>query len=256
MNEYKYFQVECTDGVCTITLDREPLNVLHNPMMAEFNAILEVACNDSDLAAIVLDANHKAFSAGVDVSDHTDDKVEEMIMLFHGIFRKLVSTDALTIAVVKGAALGGGCEVACFCDIVLASEKAKFGQPEVQVGVFPPIAACVFPQQIGMKKAIELITLGDIFTAQEALTFGLVNHVFPIDEFDTQVDAFLSKIKNLSIPVIRLTKKATTRNSRGALLKQIEEAENIYLKELMKVKDAHEGIAAFLNKRAPIWSNQ
>ncbi|MEK7328441.1 MAG: enoyl-CoA hydratase/isomerase family protein, partial [Chloroflexota bacterium] len=202
MSQYEYFNVEVQDGVATVTMNRPPLNVLHNPMMDEFNRLLETTLADKNLAALVLRATGKAFSAGVDVSDHSADKVGDMIRLFHGIFRKLASTDVLTIAAVEGAALGGGCELACFCDIVLASERAKFGQPEVQVGVFPPVAACVFPPQVGIKKAIELNALGATIDGKEAHRIGLANQVFPVEEFDKRVGEYLAGIKKLSRPVV------------------------------------------------------
>src|SRR3990172_6415070 len=182
MSRYEFFNLEVQDGVATVSMNRPPLNVLHNPMMDEFNRLLETTLSDKNLAALVLRATGKAFSAGVDVSDHSADKVADMIRLFHGIFRELAATDALTIAAVQGAALGGGCELACFCDIVLASERAKFGQPEVQVGVFPPVAAVLFPVQIGIKKAIELTALGTTIDAAEAHRIGLVNQIYPAGE--------------------------------------------------------------------------
>jgi cyclohexa-1,5-dienecarbonyl-CoA hydratase len=224
-------------------------------MMDEFNRLLETTLADKNLAALVLRATGKAFSAGVDVSDHSADKVGDMIRLFHGIFRKLESTDVLTIAAVQSAALGGGCELACFCDIVLASERAKFGQPEVQVGVFPPVAACVLPPQIGIKKAIELNALGATIDAKEAHRIGLVNQVFPVEEFDKRVGEFLEGIKKLSRPVVRLAKRATSFAVREQMLKQLDATEAMYLDELMKLHDAHEGIAAFMEKRAPIWKH-
>ena len=255
MSQYEYFNVEVQDGVATVTMNRPPLNVLHNPMMDEFNRLLETTLADKNLAALVLRATGKAFSAGVDVSDHSADKVGDMIRLFHGIFRKLASTDVLTIAAVEGAALGGGCELACFCDIVLASERAKFGQPEVQVGVFPPVAACVFPPQIGIKKAIELNALGATIDGKEAHRIGLVNQVFPVEEFDNKVSEYLAGIKRFSRPVVRLAKRATSLVVREQILKQLDETEAIYLDELMKLQDAHEGIAAFMEKRPPIWKH-
>src|SRR3989304_2426962 len=117
MKTYEFFDVQVEDGVATVTMNRPPLNVLHNPMMDEFNRVLETTLADKNLAALVLRATGKAFSAGADVSAHSADKVADMIRLFHGVFRKLAATDAPTIAVVHGAALGGGCELACFCDI-------------------------------------------------------------------------------------------------------------------------------------------
>jgi cyclohexa-1,5-dienecarbonyl-CoA hydratase len=255
MTGEKHVQIGLSDGLATITLDRPPLNVLNIAMMAELNGALEPLLADTNLAAIVIQAKGKAFSAGVDVSDHTADKVGEMIRQFHGIFRKLAATDALTIAVVQGAALGGGCELATFCDIVLASDRAKFGQPEVQVGVLPPVAACAFPVQIGLKKAVELTAVGATIKADEAQRIGLVNQVYPADEFDAAVEAYLSQIRKLSRPVVRLAKRATLLVAREQMLTHLDRVERLYLDDLMKLSDAQEGLAAFLEKREPRWKH-
>jgi cyclohexa-1,5-dienecarbonyl-CoA hydratase len=159
----------------------------------------------------------------------------------------------LTIAAVNGAALGGGCELATFCDIVLASDRAKLGQPEVQVGVLPPVAACILPLQVGIKKAVELNAIGSTIKADEAHRIGLVNQVFPADEFDAQVEAYLAQISKLSRPVVRMCKRTTSLVAREQILLHLDRVEKLYLDELMKLSDAHEGIAAFLEKRAPQW---
>ncbi len=250
----EFLKVNVADGIATIRLNRPPVNVLHIPMMAELNAALETVLA-GDLAAVVIRAEGKAFCAGVDVAEHTAEKVDEMIGLFHGIFRKLASTDALTIAAVQGAALGGGCEIACFCDIVLASDRAKFGQPEVQVGVFAPIAACLFPVHVGMKKAIELNSLGATIKADESHRLGLVNHVYPADEFDASVETFLDGIRKLSRPVVRLAKRATVMVERERMMAHLDQVEKLYLDDLMKLSDAQEGIAAFMGKRVPAWKH-
>ncbi len=255
MNDYQHFNLDITGGVATVTMDLPPLNVMDNPMMAEFNTLLDGLVSDDSLAAIVIAAEGKAFSAGVDVSDHTEDKVGDMIERFHGIFRRLAATDAITIAAVQGAALGGGCELACFCDVVLASDRAKFGQPEVHVGVFPPVAAAVLPWRVGIGKAIELVSLGATISATEAHRIGLVNQLFPADEFHEKVAAYIDSIRGLSRPVVRMAKQATMVGMRAETLKRLEEAEKIYLDELMQLHDAHEGIAAFMEKRSPEWSH-
>lgn len=252
---YEFHAVSVADGIATITLRRPPLNVLNNAMMAETNAILESLLPRSDYAALVFRATGKAFCAGVDVADHAADRVADMVRLFHGIFRKLGATDALTIAAVQGAALGGGCELACFCDVVLASDKARFGQPEVQVGVFPPVAACILPAQVGLKKAVELTVLGATIEAPEAHRIGLVSQVYPADGFETGVETYLGAIRKLSRPVVRLAKRAVVESARAAWLNELERTERLYLDELMPLADAHEGIAAFLEKRAPAWKH-
>jgi cyclohexa-1,5-dienecarbonyl-CoA hydratase len=253
MSTYEFLRLKEADGIALVTLNRPPLNVLHIPMMAELNTVLERVLGDTDAAAVVLRAEGKAFCAGVDVADHTAEKVSGMIRQFHGIFRKLAATDALTIAAVGRAALGGGCELATFCDIVLASDRAKFGQPEVQVGVLPPVAACVLPPQIGIRKAIELNALGATIDAAEARRLGLVSQVFPADEFDERVAGYLDGIRKLSRPVVRLAKRATAMLYREQVLSHLEQVEKLYLEDLMKLSDAQEGIAAFLEKREPVW---
>ena len=254
MAEFQFISVQTTDGIGVVTLNRPPVNVLHNPMMAELNAALE-SLGRADVAAIVLRAEGKAFSAGVDVADHEGDKAADMIRLFHGIFRTLAATDALTVALVQGAALGGGCELACFCDIILASDKAKFGQPEVQVGVFPPVAACVFPLRIGLAKAVELTAVGETIPAAEAHRIGLISHVYSVEEFAARAEAYLAGIRKLSRPVVRAAKRAVWLTAREPMLRHLERAERLYLDELMHLSDAHEGLTAFLAKRAPVWKH-
>jgi cyclohexa-1,5-dienecarbonyl-CoA hydratase len=253
--KYEFLELSVADGIATVTLNRPPLNVMHIPMMVELNALLETLLGEANLAAVVLKASGKAFCVGVDVADHSAEKVGEMIRQFHGIFRKLAATDALTIAAVNGAALGGGCELATFCDIVLASERAKFGQPEVQVGVLPPVAACVFPLQVGIKKAIELNAIGATIKADEAQRIGLVNQVYPVEGFDASVNEYLAQIRKLSRPVVRMAKRATALFSRRQILAHLEQVEHLYVNGLMKLSDPHEGIAAFLEKRTPNWKH-
>jgi cyclohexa-1,5-dienecarbonyl-CoA hydratase len=255
MSDYEFFETSVSEGVATITLNRPPVNVLNIAMMAEFNALLETVLSRRDYAALAIRAKGKAFSAGVDVADHTADRVEEMIRQFHGIFRKLALTDALTVAVVQGAALGGGCELATFCDVVLASDRAKFGQPEVQVGVFPPVAACVLPHRVGLAKAVELVATGATVGATEAHAMGLVNHLYPAQEFDARVEEYLQAVGGLSRPVVRMAKRATVLADREQILSHLDRAEKLYLDELLKLSDAQEGIAAFVEKRAAVWKH-
>jgi len=256
MGDYEFFKVERDEGIVRIVMNRPPLNVMHNPMMETFNTILADVIEGGDLAAIVISAEGKAFSAGVDVADHTVEKVGDMIRLFHGIFRKLASTDALTIAAVDGMALGGACELACFCDIVLASDRAKFGQPEVQVGVLPPVAACVLPLQVGLKKAVELNALGATIDAAEAHRIGMVNQVYPAERFEEEVAAYLGQIRKLSRPVVRMAKRATVLMARDQIMAHLDRTESFYLDELMKLADAEEGISAFMARREPEWKHR
>jgi cyclohexa-1,5-dienecarbonyl-CoA hydratase len=243
------------EGVARLTLNRPPLNVLNIAMMREINAALEGLGAAPSVKVLVLEAveGSKAFSAGVDVADHTADKVEEMIEVFHRIFRQLDELEVPTVAVVGGAALGGGCELALFCDMVIASEKASFGQPEIQVGVFPPIAAVALPHIIGPKKALEMVLIGDRIRAAEAERLGLVNKVVPPEELRAAADEFVDKLTKLSGAVLRLTKRAVRLGSVGPFAEGLAAVEELYLGPLMATEDAHEGLAAFMEKRAPVW---
>ena len=241
-----------------LTLNKPPLNVLDIAMMREINAALEGLDDDPSIKVLVFQAaeGSKAFSAGVDIADHTADKVDEMIGVFHRIFRLLDGLEVPTVAVVGGAALGGGCELALFCDMVIASEKASFGQPEIQVGVFPPIAAVALPDIIGPKKALEVMLIGDRIRAAEAERLGLVNKVVPPEELRAAADEFMGKLAKLSGAVLRLTKRAVRIGSAGRFAEGLAAVEELYLGPLMSTEDAHEGLVAFMGKRAPVWKER
>ena len=124
------------------------------------------------------------------------------------------------------------------------------------MGVFPPVAACVLPLQIGIKKAVELNAIGATINAAEAHRIGLVNEVYPSESFETSVDAYLDGIRRLSRPVVRLAKRSTCLLSRAQILEHLERTEELYLGELVQLADAHEGIAAFIEKRTPAWKHE
>jgi cyclohexa-1,5-dienecarbonyl-CoA hydratase len=253
---YKYIQTEFKEGVAYLTLNRAPLNILNIEMMGEINSYFESLKNEPSLKLLVIQAVGKAFSAGVDVGEHMGDLAPKMIETFHRMFRLMDALKVPSIAIVNGSALGGGCELALYCDMVMATEKSKFGQPEIQVGVFPPIAALIFPRMIGRKKAMELILSGETISAQEALNLGLINKVVPEASLGEEVNGWIEKFKKLSGIVLKLAKEATLSGLNDDLDKGLRAIEEIYLNRLMKTHDAMEGLQAFLDKRKPTWKNQ
>lgn len=255
-DEYSNIIFEKDEHIATITLNRPPLNVLNIEMMRELNTVLEDLKEDPKLKVVIFKAQGKAFSAGVDIGDHTEDKAEEMIHVFHQIFFNMTHIKAPFVALVNGAALGGGCELATFCDLVLASEKSKFGQPEIKVGVFPPIAAVTFPRFVGQKKALELLLTGDTVKAQEAKDMGLINAVLPVETFQEEADKFVEKLSGLSAVVLQLTKQGIYESFGEEYHQGVATVENIYLNKLMKTYDANEGLKAFMEKRQPEWKNE
>jgi len=253
---YQFIKTEFTDGLGKIILNRPKLNILNIAMMEEINDALRSFSENRDLKVLLFAAEGKCFSAGVDVGEHMDDLAPKMIEVFHGMFRLMDKLGAVTVASVFSSCLGGGCELAVFCDLVIAADNAKLGQPEIQVGVFPPIAAQIMPRIMGRKAAMELILSGKIITAQEALQLGLVNKVVPKEDLASETEQFVKPYLKLSAEVLRLTKKAIMKGLMDDLEPSLKVIEDIYLGELMKTEDANEGLKAFLEKRKPIWKNQ
>ena len=254
---YENIRLSIDDRVARITLVRPPLNVLNIAMMREMGAALGELSREP-LVAIVFEAekDSRAFSAGVSVEEHTQDTVYQMLDSFHAVFRLLEQLARPTIAVVDGPALGGGCELVSGCDIVIASNRAKFGQPEVKLGVFPPVAAILLPMVIGEKRARELILTGEIIDAVEAGRLGLCNHVVPVAHLEQKVTEVLSRLRELSGAALEFTRRALDIGRGRTIDKALKELENIYLHELMRSSDANEGIKAFTEKRRPIWRDR
>jgi cyclohexa-1,5-dienecarbonyl-CoA hydratase len=245
------------DGaVARLTLVRPPLNVLTIPMMEDLNAALDEAADRPTIKAVLLEAEGKAFSAGVDVEDHMGDRVKPMLEAFHGIFRRLHALDCPTVAAVQGAALGGGAELATFCDLVVASESATIGQPEIRVGVFPPIAALHYPVRVGQPRALQLLLSGQVIGAAEALRIGLVDRVAQPDKLAETVEAELARFTAQSATVLRLTKRAVREAAGTSFELVLSRLEDLYRHELMATADAHEGLKAFAEKRAPVWRDR
>ena len=253
---YDHIETEFTGGLGVITLNRPPVNILNIDMMEEINGVLDSWRNKKDLKILLFNAKGKCFSAGVDVGEHMGDLAPKMIKAFHGMFRRLEKIEIPTMASVYGSCLGGGCELAIFCDLVVASESSKFGQPEIQVGVFPPIAAQIMPRIMGRKAAMDLILSGRIISAQEAGEMGLVNRVVKEEELDTAADEFVKPYLKLSAEVLRKTKRAINAGLMDDFEPSLKIIEDIYLEELMKTSDAQEGLNAFLEKRKPEWKNE
>jgi cyclohexa-1,5-dienecarbonyl-CoA hydratase len=236
-----------------IVLARPPLNVLDIAMLLELDEAAERVGADDSAAVLVITGEGKAFCAGVDVADHTPERTPAMIEALHGALVRIRELEVPVVAAVNGAALGGGLEVALACDIVVAREGAKLGQPEIQLGVFPPFAAAVMPGLVGRGRTLDLCLTGRTVVASEAKELGLVQHVFPRESFEADLAAYVARFEALSPPVLRLAKRAASSGTERGAAEALREAERLYLEELMKLEDAREGIAAFLEKRPPVW---
>lgn len=237
-----------------ITLDDPPLHILDIEMLEELRDAIQRVANDRHV--LIIDASgEKAFSAGASVPDHLGTRVATMLARFHECFRLLARLDVVTVALVKGVALGGGSELALACDFILANERARFGQPEIHLGVFPPVAAYQLSRQLAPRKGLELLLTGDPIDAATAERLGLVNAVFPVAEFDAQAEAWLQRLYRHSGSSLRMTRKAFRLAQAAEFEERLARVETFYLEELMKTGDANEGLNAFMEKRKPEWKN-
>jgi cyclohexa-1,5-dienecarbonyl-CoA hydratase len=252
MSESSHVRVQVDRRVATILLDRPPLNVMNIAMMREIHQAIVNLAGRCDIL-IFRGSGEKGFSAGADIADHTPERVADMLEAFHAIFRELWRSPMISIAAVRGRCLGGGCELATFCDFVVAAESATFGQPEIKLGCFPPVAMITFPRLIGMRAALDLILSGRTISAAEALRMGLIGRIAADSEFDPAVGALVEELRALSPTVLGLTRRKLWSSDGFDFEGSIQSMEDLYLRGLMKTHDANEGIRAFIEKRAPSW---
>ncbi|MBI4055391.1 MAG: enoyl-CoA hydratase/isomerase family protein [Elusimicrobia bacterium] len=251
---YQTIQTDKDKDSFRLILNRPPLNILNIAALEEMRSALAEALEGSH-RFLLLKASGKAFSAGVDVADHLPDKVGQMMASFHESFYLLNSFPGLVISCVQGPALGGGCELAIAADIVLVSSEAKFGQPEIRLGVFPPVATILLPRLCPPRIALELILSGETVTAAEALRLGIVNKVFEGGRFQEGVEEYLGKYREMSLSSIKIAKRALRKIHPEDFKDKLRAAEEIYLNTLMRTDDAKEGSLAFLQKRKPVWNH-
>lgn len=242
-------------GIATLTMNRPPLNVMNIEMMEEFNTALLELKDHPELNVVVIRGDGPAFCGGVDVADHTRERVARMLTMFHRIFESMRLLNVIAVAAVDGAAHGGGFELALGCNLILASEDARFALTQIDMGAFPPLACVVLPRAGPRRKAMEWILTGDEISAGELERFGLVNRVFPAKGFDASVAAFAEALNRKSGPVLQLARRAQIESYYSTYEEALYKVENLYLRDLLTLADSHEGIQAHLENRDPEWRN-
>jgi cyclohexa-1,5-dienecarbonyl-CoA hydratase len=254
--DFRYLRPSTEGPLARLTLYHPEHNLLNEPMLRELASGIEWAGDDDEIKLIVIDSACKTFSGGIDVGEYTTQRVFQMTDAFHRVFLAMVDVGKPVMAVVDGPAIGGGSELAAFCDIVVATPRARFAQPEITLGVFPPLAATIFPQIVGPRLAMELVLTGEPITAERARDLGLISRLVPEDHLEKTVNAMIAQITAQSGAVLRMAKKAIIGGVGLSLQEGLRVSMDIFLNELYKLEDSQEGVRALVEKRKPQWKNR
>ena len=250
-------EFDYNDTVARIILDGGKGNVLDNAMMHELLEVFDDLKSTASIKLITFEGAGKHFSFGASVEEHTKEHASNMLKTFHNLFYRIIDMGIPTMAKIWGQCLGGGMELALVCNVLYADKSARLGQPEIVLGVFPPPASIILPLKIGSAKAEELLITGRSITAEEGLEMGLINKVF--DNKESLNIAHNEWIKKYIVPKsassLRYAVKAARTNFNARVGAELPKVEDIYLSQLMITEDANEGIAAFIEKRKPVWKN-
>jgi cyclohexa-1,5-dienecarbonyl-CoA hydratase len=241
-------------GIARVVLDAPPLNILTQALLADLRAVLIERAADPTLRVLVLSARGKHFSAGASVEEHLPGVVETMIPEFMQTILALESFPAPVVVAVHGRCLGGAMELALAGDIVIAAEGALFGTPEIRLGVLPPAACVQLPRLVPAGLAAELIFTGRSIDAEAARAGGLVSRVVSTDALDGEVTRLAESIAANSAAALRSAKKALKAGA-GRTDERMAAVSRVYLDELMRTRDATEGLRSFTEKRQPEWSH-
>jgi cyclohexa-1,5-dienecarbonyl-CoA hydratase len=254
--DYEFVKVRLDGGVAHMTLNRPEHNLLNEAMLRELAEGIEYIGSREDIKIILLDSACKVFCGGIEIGEYTSQRVFQMLDAFHAAFAAMVDVAKPVICVVNGPAIGGGAELAAFGDLVIATPKARFAQPEITIGMFPPLASTILPYLVGPKTALELVLTGEPVTAERALELGLVNRLVPEAQLETAVKDLVARMTGHSGPVLTMAKKAILGGMGLSLRDGLKHSMNIFLNELYRLEDAQEGLHALVEKRKPNWKNR
>lgn len=242
-------------GLWRVRLATPKANILDQAKFEVLGAVFERAAATTDLKAILLTAEGPHFSFGASVEEHMPGLFERMIRTFHAVIRSAVASNVACLAAVRGQCLGGGLELVTVCSRIFAASDAMFGQPEIRLGVFAPVASVLLPDRIGQARAEELCLSGRSLAADEALRIGLIDEV-GVDPEASALAYYEEYLAPHSAKALRLATEAARIGLSRRFESELQAAEKLYLERLMTTEDAAEGLQAFLAKRQPQWRNR
>ena len=254
--DFEFVRYRIEGPVARMTLDRPEHNLLNEPMLRELAAAIESLGQKDDVKLVVLDSACKVFSGGIDVGEYTSQRVFQMLDAFHAAFSAVLEVAKPVLVIVNGPAIGGGAELAAFGDLVIATPKARFAQPEISLGVFPPLASTILPYMIGPKLTLEMVLMGQPISAERARELGLVNFLVAEAQLEKTQNDLIAQITSHSGPVLAMAKRAILGGMGLSLRDGLRHSMNIFLNELYRLEDSQEGLRALVEKRKPQWKNR
>ena len=256
LQDFQYVRYTREGEVARLTLDRPEHNLLNERMLSELAAGIIAMGDNREIKLIIIDSASKAFCGGIELGEYTQRRVFQLLDAFHQAFAAMLDTCKPVLVIVNGPAFGGGAELAALGDLVIATPKARFAQPEIKLGVFPPLAAAVLPYILGPKVALELVLTGETISAEKALDVGLVNWLVPENQLEDKVNELVAKVTAQSGPVLTMAKKAILGSLGLSLRDGVRNSMKVFLNELADLEDSQEGLRALVEKRAPKWKNR
>ncbi len=244
--------VERRERVVHLVVDAPPVNVLDAAILGALVERLGELADDDSVAAVVLSGEGRCFSAGASVAEHKQEQADGMVTGLVDACLALPAFPAPVIAAVHGSCLGGAMELISFCDFVVADPEAVFGQPEIKLAFFPPVALHQLPRLTGYQNAAYSILSGENLPADRALAMGLVQKILPRDEW-AEIDALFN---GLSAPVLRITKQALAKSLTEGSSERLDHFKALFMSELYRLDDVAEGIKSFEERRPPEWKHR
>jgi enoyl-CoA hydratase/carnithine racemase len=251
----QYTKVEIDGAVAVLVMDHPPVNRLSIAAIEEINSALLALRDRPGLKVLVLRGANRTFSEGIDLSEHTTDRIPRQLSVFLRIFEALRMMPVITVAAVEGHAWGAGFELALGCNLLVAAETATFALPQINAGLIPPIATALLPRVAPRRHAMEWILTGNLINAKRLEHDGVVNRLLPNEHFEQQLEAYVAELTGKSGPVLQLARRAQIASYYGTFPEALASVQSLYLRELVELEDAREGPRAVHEGRKPVWKN-
>jgi len=253
---FSKLKLDVADEIATLSLNRPPTNYLNIEMLDELNEAVLSLRAQKKLEVLIIRGSNGNFCEGLDLEEHSTERVNRLIQLYMRLFETLRMTDAIQVSAVEGKAWGAGFELALGPNLFVAADNASFRLPQTSQGLIPPIAAAILPRVVPRRKAMEWILTGNEISAQRLEHDGVINRLIPANNFDKGLEDFIADIIAKSKPVLELAKRAQFEAYYTTFPEAMSRVQSLYLRELLSLDDAKRGPQAYLSGEDYEWTNK